>query len=758
VGRGHVGHNSALFAHWGVGVLAAMLSVILAIPVVAGADALPDGRVYEQVSPVQKNGSSAGVASDAPQYSWATADGDGLLYGTQGPMGTVHRGLQSYAVGRRTAGGWSSESALPAGSQERIFAATYAAHNIVPSDDLTKILFTALGSYVPDNPSTTGSSAGLYEGHADGTVDWLSRPVMANPVPAPGYIPSFTMFQPVGGAPDLKTVYFWSGPLLLEADAARAPNYDPSDDSHSAWGMYEYRDGVLEPAGTLPDGTQPAGGAAPASSGTTARASQNFTTPDTTSHQVSRDGSTLLFVSPDPGQITQVGATGSQLYLRRGGHSRLVSHTQQGDDVPAPSGVSPVQSLDQVNFEPYPHEFAYGSADGSTVIFQSVDVLAAGAPDDASPKAYRYDVATGAVSHLPGVTGTIVAASDDDRQFLFKDATRIALWDEGTITTIASGSSTFSGAQMSPARATASGSVFLFSTQAVIPGFNSGGVIQVYRYETAQQKLTCVSCPPDGITPSGNVTLSNQDNSLNTARYPGGELNASRGMSDDGNRVFFDTPDPLVSRDTNGQRDVYEWTPGGVSLISGGRSGQPSFIMDNSANGNDVFFATAEDLGPVDRDLTYDVYDARVGGGFKVDVTAPCTGDGCQGALSTAPATLASASTVFSGAGNEHPTRPDVATTAAKLKLGSRKVVGGTLEVTVTVTGPGRVGVTGNGLRNIAKSYARSGTFTLRAPLTAKAKRVLKAQHRLKLSVRVGFSPKSGTASSSVKFVLNAKA
>jgi hypothetical protein len=41
--------------------------------------------------------------------------------------------------------------------------------------------------------------------------------------------------------------------------------------------------------------------------------------------------------------------------------------------------------------------------------------------------------------------------------------------------------------------------------------------------------------------------------------------------------------------------------------------------------------------------------------------------------------------------------------------------------------------------------------------LSAAARRALRSKHRLKLSVRVGFSPLSGPASS-VKFVLNAKA
>jgi hypothetical protein len=228
-------------------------------------------------------------------------------------------------------------------------------------------------------------------------------------------------------------------------------------------------------------------------------------------------------------------------------------------------------------------------------------------------------------------------------------------------------------------------------------------------------------------------------------------------MSDDGNRVFFESPDALVSRDANGRRDVYEWTPSGVSLISSGRSGFDSLLLDNSANGDDVFFATAEGLEPDDRDLSYDVYDARVGGGFKkIGVAAPCVDDACQGPPSRAPSTPASGSTVFSAADDEQPTRADAATRAARLSLGSRRVIAGMLEVKVTITGPGRVAITANGLRGVAKSYTKAGTFVVKVPLTAKARRVVKAKHRFRLSVRVGFSPKSGTASSAT-FVLSAK-
>jgi hypothetical protein len=729
--------------------LAVALMWVLALPVAAGADALPDGRVYEQVSPVAKDAFDAGAPGGSRKYSLATADGNGMFYGVRGPVGTVHRGLQEFAIGRRTADGWTSESALPAGSSDRIFATTYSPWSVVPSADLTRALFVASGTYVADNPETLATSGALYEGHMDGTVDWLSRPLIPNPVPAPGGIPSPTLFQPVGGTPDLGTVYFWAQPTLLPTDAARA--------SGSGWGLYEYRNGVLESAGTLPDGSEDPGGAAPAATGTTTRDNYNFTSPETASNQVSRDGTKLWFVSPDPGTNPTLGSV-TQLYLRRGGHSVLVSHLPGDPTAPAPDGASPVRAYNG-HSDNIAHEYVYGAPDGTAAIFRSTDALTSDAPSDSSQKAYRYDVATGTVSYLAGVDGVIGTASDDAQRFLFENDTQIALWDHGTVTTVALIQGT--PGNFSPARTTASGSSFVFSSIAPIAGFNNAGSwVQIYRYDVAQDKLTCLSCPPDGITPSGDAHLSSQDapdQPTEPAVAPRGELIPSRGMSADGGRVFFDTPESLVVRDTNGKRDVYEWTAQGVSLISSGRSQDNSFFMDNSADGDDVFFATAEGLDPADFDGGYDVYDARVGGGFtSVVKSVPCVSDACQGGVSGPARLPAPGSRRAAGPGDqEAPTAAPVV--SAKVKLGSRRLVKGVLEVSVKIARPGRVSVSGGGLRSVVKSYAKPGVFMFRVPLSVAAKRSLAAKHRLKVSVRVGFTPSSGPASS-VKFVFNAKA
>ena len=223
---------------------------------------------------------------------------------------------------------------------------------------------------------------------------------------------------------------------------------------------------------------------------------------------------------------------------------------------------------------------------------------------------------------------------------------------------------------MAPTRAAADGSRFVFQTNAPIAGFNNGegAYTEVYSYTPPTPalpggELACLSCAQQGVA-SGNALLSN----MVAARESGtaeneGSVTESRGVADGFGRVFFSSPDALVAGDINGQRDVYEWEAPGVGscpaadpggcrfLISSGLGSQPSFLLDNSASGDDVFFATADALDARDTDGAYDVYDARaahVSGevvGFPTALTpAQCSGESCQpGAPSAASPSLLTA-------------------------------------------------------------------------------------------------------------------
>lgn len=183
----------------------------------------------------------------------------------------------------------------------------------------------------------------------------------------------------------------------------------------------------------------------------------------------------------------------------------------------------------------------------------------------------------------------------------------------------------------------------------------------VYRADTStptNPDIVCASC-------NLAVPAAPGDTFPNARKGAGASLTTShlsRALSDAGNRVFFNTDEALVPEDTNGAIDVYEYDvpTGEAHLISGGIDPAPSYLMDSSADGSDVFFATRAQLADWDDDQAYDLYDARVDGGFANPPAqaAPCEGESCRsGGAPVAPATTPPGSTSLVGPGNAKPNR-----------------------------------------------------------------------------------------------------
>ncbi len=180
---------------------------------------------------------------------------------------------------------------------------------------------------------------------------------------------------------------------------------------------------------------------------------------------------------------------------------------------------------------------------------------------------------------------------------------------------------------------------------------------EIYRYDAGSGQLSCVSCNRSGGRPSGRDLRprSNAPGTWAAARLPTWENStyATRALSEDGKRIFFESYEPLVLSDTNGAADVYEWeapdsgscreaggafvkpAAGCVYLVSSGKSSSDSEFIDASADGSDVFIRTAQSLLPQDPGQV-DIYDARVGGGFPAPPSPreECEGEACQGAFS----------------------------------------------------------------------------------------------------------------------------
>ncbi len=692
---------------------------------------LPDKRVYEQVSPPNKNGNMAGVdVLINPLYTIATSDGNALLYGATGAVGEAAGSpiLEQPVVARRAPGkGWASASAIP-----RQVGPWSLLHNqlstLVPSGDLSYMAFTAIGSYVAKSePADPLYSPNIYlvgPGAAgsrspDPFVEptWLGRPLIADPIPGLGEntesvgVGLLSDILPAGPpSPSGKTYFAYSGTLLPE-DASRAPHVGNGLDEENnpvpgtagyftgtadPWGFYEWDQGVLRDAGTLPadslyPGEPDPWGAEPSSLAgnphkQTAGGINGDVTPASFGNEVSSDGSRAFFVSPDPRSEHPVNDP-PQLYVRQSepdGTTSTVLVSQDallppvnGLPAPAPDGVTGLLRP-QADYTRYAvTSFAYATPDGSRVFFASTDRLTGEAPSDGNVKDYEFELgaegSSGKLTYLPGVIGPVLTVTADGSRVLFENTGSqvpvLELWQRSSqgvqtitpITQLPTAGETSTN-QVGPcvadcvlvpdAYASGDGSVFAFETDSPLAGgFNNGGGFeQVYRYEVTTGKLDCVSCPPEGVVPSGDANLSH-DSQIN---FSPARWQDSRGLSEDGSQVFFDSPDALVTQDVNGVSDVYEWENGHLFLLSDGTTLHPSFYLDSSASGGDAFFATVAGLVPGDRDGGYDVYDARVPqpGDNPPPAAVPCQGEVCQGPPSVPSLLDEPSSATFSGLGN----------------------------------------------------------------------------------------------------------
>ncbi|HTC73231.1 MAG TPA: hypothetical protein VK655_10105, partial [Solirubrobacteraceae bacterium] len=590
-------------------------------PIFSTAPGLPDGRIYEEVSPLNKNGNQAGASTldiagvgvpGEDRYALASASGDSVLFEGTGPMGETASASVLFFVATRTSSGWTTRSALPRPQQPaNLVGALEGMPNYIdPSPDLSHAMVEANPQYTlaPLPNERCGDQIYLTGSDPFVAATWLERPETASPV-AICFTENNHSGFPVGGSPDFSTVYFTYPGTLLPEDASRAPYAGPT----GAWGFYEYSEGALRAAGVLPDDSLDPFGAVPAASGHEVGVSSGGHGVALSGNQVSADGSRVFFVSPDPAAIGPCVAAAEgngdsaaqaaavcapQLYVREhGAKTLLVSEDTLlpgVDGLPAPAPADPEGSAES---------FAFASQDGSQVFFQSEDQLASGAPEgppgNTSRKMYDFDVETGALTYLPNMAGTIVATDTDGSAATFvrpaagSSPAELDLWsagpDGGSVTPIVQ----LSGGEVGSVRMSSDGSVVVFSSASELPGFNDpagsyedpanpGGppsTEQIFRYDAWTNSLGCVSCAPAGVASRhASMSLVREDtNAVST--YPG-EVD-ERGMSSNGDRVFFQTQAPLVPQDQNTEtavpgleheyverqgEDVYEWENGVVYL------------------------------------------------------------------------------------------------------------------------------------------------------------------------------------------------
>jgi hypothetical protein len=671
-------------------VLRLAAAVVLAAAAIAGVAAsamaatLPDGRGYELASPIDKNGGD--VIAD-PTRTRAAIDGNAVAFVSLTGFGdAIGTGITSEYVSRRdgTPGtsGWSTHAILPKldpSSPDTVTSGLDSFYGWEFSSDLSQAVlrtYTNLSGdpnvvnvgnlYLRDDLLSPGN--GSYTLLTACPACSVSGP-LENDEP-----PSFA-----DATPDF-------GHVIFEARSNLVP-----EATGGAFKLYEWDHGTLRLAGVLPDGSLPdrsmAGGGA-------FRGKY-------TQHTISADGSKIFFtVAPDGS------TTSGDLYMRVDHTSTVKLNDSErtdcaGDPTCGGDGIPDLVP----DPSPQPAQFQAATADGSKVFFTTSDALT----DDASgTDLYMYDTTKPASDPHnltmispdnepadgldPAVDGVVGTSADGSYVYfvaqgqlvlnapaIVPGGDGIYVWHAGAVHYIGTladrgddalgvdvAANTTYGLGQLAARVTPDGTHLAFTSHSGIglTGYDQntpacdaserGPCTEVYLYNATTDALSCVSCNPSGApaTSSANFTQSG-------VLGPTAQLShLGHPLSDDGRYLFFTTGERLLPDDRNGKkRDAYEYdsVTGQLHLISSGRSLDDSFFLDATPDGRNVFFATREQLVGWDTDNAYDIYDARVSGGFSEPVRPPqeCVGDACRGPLgSTPPAALPLSSVFFTGNDN----------------------------------------------------------------------------------------------------------
>jgi hypothetical protein len=690
---------------------------------------LSDCRAYEMVSPPRKNGGDIGASSSRTH---AAADGSAIDYISLAGFGDVHGSsiVSDYIAQRSTdpspgTSGWATHGITPQQDPtnfQSIFD-VLEPHYIEFSSDLSQGLYQSLGAlspepnveeaaslYLREDPLAAGP--GSYSLASPCPLCAESEPNVPLP-PLPGKAGAAKETRPgfAAAAEDLSHFIFESHFQLTPGapgeNCSAAGSFPPiANEEECATKLYESDHGALRLAGLVPPepATECEEGGAPecviAERSIAGRGARlEFRTP----HTFSAAGSRILFTVPSSPE-----GNSGKLYER------------------IDNGAPNAQTL-QVNAselaspeEPQPATYEDASADGQRVFFVSSENLT----DDAQGtgtggKLYMFEADKPAGHRLtyvskpqPGApdvgqdmptsnTG-VVGASDDGHYVYFIALGQLVagqlslgsngaiyLWHDGTLGYVGElASVSFDAGELissgpwrvraRQSRVTPNGRHLLFTSSSGEGLLSAHGAADtkfaagcggeckaLYLYDADTNSLRCVSCDPAGevTQPASNFIHQLSSASLETGHF-------SRALSDNGRYVFFDTAQPLVPEDTNDKVDAYEFDAlsGEPHLLSSGTSPVDSYFLEASADGRDVFLDTNQRLSGWDTDGSYDLYDARAGGGFPEPppIVAACEGEACKGSSPSPSAPQSAASATLAGPGNPRRSRCRKGTRAVK--------------------------------------------------------------------------------------------
>lgn len=725
----------------------------LALP--ASGMALPPGYGYEKVSP---GAAAKGDADVQIQYGavHSAADGTRVTYEMQVASDTDEGSFYpSQALATLTGSGWSVRGVTPPVDPDlggAVFDNRIGYQRF--SDDLSS------GALVQGDP-------GLVPGAAtgDGIRNIYRRDLaggdgyqLVTPPPAGrlGLRDSFgqSLFQyapiVIDNTPDLRQIVFETSFIALTPDAA---------EGFGVSNVYEWADGTVKLVSVLDDG-RPSPTGAVAGAGGYAGLGPDYASQQPGGRVMSDDGRRIFFTVP---RSFFGSARTGDVYVRiDGSTTRLVSRSQR--DVADPDGRQPAF-------------FASASDDGRYAFVASQEKLTndsmASVVGGGKRDLYRYDVvgdrlidlmadldANARFSRVVGTSrdgGTIYFVTEDQRLWVWDgDVTRLVAdpGREDGYFVPRNGEYAIVNSQKQSAMSD-DGRWLVISTTARLTDRDPAGTIQFYLYDRDRDRVvSCVSCPRDR-SPSSNAWTNNR---VNFTDLPIMRDYAPRAFNAAGDRFTFITADRLVDEDKNTAFDVYQYNvdTGAVSLISPGTGTENSYFVDASADGQTVFFATRNRVLPQDDDGLIDLYVARPGAVSRGDDRVPpCTGDACQGPLTTPPADLMSGTVTFSGPGDVDETpRERVFTiepvTSAQVTRFARS---GRLRLSVRVSDAGTISAVARGkfgkrtqvVARTTKRVNEGGTAAMTIALSRAARRQLARQHALRVTISVSFSD-GGTA------------
>jgi hypothetical protein len=361
-------------------------------------------------------------------------------------------------------------------------------------------------------------------------------------------------------------------------------------------------------------------------------------TPSSATYQgASSDGSQVFFTSTQP-LINSATGGGTYLYeetiAKEGLHSRVVSLKLLGN-----GGVVGIVRV---------------AADGSRVYFVSTDKLATnlnsvGILNGEEQKAVEGEDNLYVINidqNQPIYIATLAEADSGDWRNSDQNRTAQASLPDGRFL------------------------VFTSHNRLTQDNHSVGGLGQLFEYNAQAGEFGQLNRVSVGYENEGAISIKSEEPQVDTQKFAAnGGVPVSQALArnqhlsvTEAGSVFFQSKARLTPLALEGFSNIYEYSDGGVYLISDGQDmtmtpseENPESVVElisATSSGRDVIFQTADSLVPQDGDTQLDYYDARIEGGFPAPSGLVMCGEDCQGAGQSSPALLTPTSASYSGGSN----------------------------------------------------------------------------------------------------------